>query len=171
MTKGFTLIELLVVVLIIGILAAVALPQYETAVLKSRLATVITTVKSISDAAEVYYLANGSYAPDDASVLDISEISGCNYTSGGHFYCGNTMYDYNAGTDSWHVSLQEDRMDGMVCNKNCQEAGAVIRVRYIQYFNNSPRRSGERHCLAEDGSSAASKVCKSMGAVSSSLLP
>ncbi len=73
--NAFTLIELLVVVLIIGILAAIALPQYQKAVTKTKLMQYIIYAKEIQKASELYYLANGGYAVDVRD-LDIDITAG-----------------------------------------------------------------------------------------------
>jgi len=68
--KAFTLLELLVVVLIIGILAVIALPQYKRAVDRSTAAQGISIIKSVWQSMESYYLTNNSF-PTSFDQLDI----------------------------------------------------------------------------------------------------
>ena len=73
MNKGFTLIELLVVVLIIGILAAIALPQYTKAVERSRMSEAIQVLGDLATAQSIYYMQHNTFAngwTGDGSIAD-----------------------------------------------------------------------------------------------------
>ncbi|MBQ7908911.1 MAG: type II secretion system protein [Elusimicrobiaceae bacterium] len=87
MKKGFTLIELLVVVLIIGILSAVALPQYTKAVARARLVEEIVQGRALLDAMNRYKLATGEKWTEDLENLDI-ELSDKWECSTESHYCG-----------------------------------------------------------------------------------
>ena len=80
MQKAFTLIELLVVVLIIGILAAIALPQYQRAVNRSKVAGIWVMLDSLRKNAEAVYLANGTL-PAYGGITDelVAEAIGKDY--------------------------------------------------------------------------------------------
>ena len=96
--RAFTLIELLVVVLIIGILSAIALPQYQKAVWKSKNTQLKELVRAVWQAEHVYYLANGEYTKNFAD-LGI-ELPLSDYTGGSANVCSL------AGTNSTSVSKQ-----------------------------------------------------------------
>ena len=69
--KGFTLIEMLVVVLIIGILAAIALPQYRKAVERANAAEALPLLKAFCLSQQEYYVLHNTYARK-FSDLDVS---------------------------------------------------------------------------------------------------
>ena len=106
---GFTLIELLVVVLIIGILAAVALPQYRKAVGKAELAQVISATKAIQNAQERYYLAQGTYGKNGLDI-DIPDTYVKCAISANYSICYNRNY-----VIAHYYSLHDTRANRLEC--------------------------------------------------------
>ena len=68
MKKGFTLIELMVVILIIGILAAIAIPQYLKAVERSRVAKSMQILGDAANAQKIFYMQKNYFAADYPSL-------------------------------------------------------------------------------------------------------
>ncbi len=152
MRKAFTLIELLVVVLIIGILAAVALPQYQKAVLKSRYATLKMLTRSIAQAEEIYFLANGQYTTK-FNELDIDMPGGKLDTSTDD----NVEYDWGScaiimkeGSEYKHIRCRRNYLGYQLRLHHSAEPDTRLCI----VFTNGPETTLRTQlCKAETGTS------------------
>ena len=147
--QAFTLIELLVVVLIIGILAAVALPQYRVAVAKSRFTSIKTIAESIAKAQEVYYLANGKYS-GRFEELDIDLPAGGTV---GAIY--SNLYNFKWGhCVTGHINNGKDAR--VFCDLDKEG------LRYSGRFEHSANQAGARFCVAKtnDANDWRAALCK-----------
>ena len=106
---GFTLIELLVVVLIIGILAAMALPNYQRATELSRVGAALAFSRSVRDAVDRYYMAHGRF-PATLDVLDIG-VKNCPK----YFYC---QFTYLASDGKFELFRRNGPFDYAITSRS-----------------------------------------------------
>ncbi len=153
---GFTLLELLVVVLIIGILAAVALPHYNKAILKVQLKKGMLLVESLFQAQQSYFLMHGTFATD----IDELEITApINYSCKKIKNYIEAYYQCDFG----QIGLRDS-----FSNVQYQPSGGK-RIAYLHFFKDTTisgvgkMKAGEIWCFAGSDRKISQEICEDLG--------
>ena len=165
---GFTLIELLVVVLIIGILAAIAIPQYEKSVNKSRVARWFPMGRTMATAMDSYYLANNGTYPTSFDELDVLPAGGTDfygkpYTTGPSIFYSATNGGPNQSVPG--VRVRFTLHESGICQ--AQVAFTDDHEMWLNFYSNTFSANkalrGKIECL---GNGKGEEVCKSLSSSS-----
>lgn len=142
MNKGFTLIELLVVVLIIGILSAIALPQYEAAVEKARATEGIVIAKSLVDAGQRFMQANPNDVPCLRTQIADVDLKGGTWikSPSGYAKNGSTCDAYKTKTFIYEMGL------GTSGSVDVWRTDDGTKTNYIYNFWYGPDNVGNKSC-------------------------
>ncbi|MEZ9057653.1 type IV pilin protein [Vibrio pelagius] len=126
--QGFTLIELMIVVAVIGVLATIAVPQYQSYVKKSEAASGLATLRALVTNIDNYHAENGSFPTDVGDVggaADMNKLGTITLTAASGATDSQAKFTFGANStlaSTETITLEKDSTSGLW---SCSESTSV----------------------------------------------